>query len=171
VAQDGRLVLLREQGAPGLTLERGGRSLEVPEEKPVFVLDKDALVLGRRIHLRLHVHGAADRIVAPQPLDLNADVDQEERRAPRWLLAGAAAVVLGASAGFGGTSGAPSEPQSRPATDAAARRPDAGPTSRPIEVREVPPVPPPPPPPTGCGGCSKEPPTAEAPRPRRVTGR
>ena len=164
VAQDGRLVLLREPGTPGVTLRRAGRRLEVPEEKPVFVMDQDEVAVDR-VRLRLHVHGGTDHIAAPRPVDLHT-LDGRPG-APRWLLAGAAALALGASAGFGG--GEPtSEPQSRPATDAAASSADAGPASRPIEVREAPPVPPPPPP-TGCGGCSRQP-TAYAPSPRRHAG-
>ena len=152
VAQDGRLVLLREQGAPAVTLERGGRRLAVEPEKPVFVLDLDELVL-EGAHVRLHVHGDVGDVHAPQPVAVEPEVT---RATPRWLLAGAAALALGATAGFGGQA---SEPESRPAADAASTRPDAGPTSkhRPIEVREVPPVPPPPPPKTGCGGCSGDP--------------
>jgi hypothetical protein len=141
VAQDGRLVLLREQGALALVLARSGRSLDVMPEKPVFVVDGDEVALEKGARLRLHVHGAAE-VRAPWPVK----VEGSRPGAPRWLLAGAAVVALGATAGWG--------EGVRSAADASAGGADA---RTKIEVREHPPAPPLPPPQPGCGGCSKRP--------------
>ncbi len=150
VAQDGRLVLLREGGAAAVTVARAGRALDVPPERPVFVLDKDEVRVGQGGWLRLHVHGEAEEIAPPQRVELQG----APSGARRWLLAGAAALALGATAGFGGGGAEPTAPATRPGADASATRPDAGPASRPIEVRDYPPAPPHRPP-RGCGGCSQ----------------
>jgi hypothetical protein len=145
VAQDGRLVLLRDEESVPVTLLRGGRSLEVPPERPVFVLDQDVLALARGARVRLHVHGpAAPR--APWPVR----IEGARPGASRWLLIGAAALALGSAAGFGQAKGSGSQPTAQ--SDAG---PTSGPATRPIEVRERPPVIPPEPRPPGCGGCSK----------------
>jgi hypothetical protein len=67
VSADERLILYRLEGALPITLHRAGRSLEVPCSKPVVVIDQDRLDMGTR-QLRIHVHGEAPAVAAPQAL-------------------------------------------------------------------------------------------------------
>jgi hypothetical protein len=64
VSSDECLIAYRPEGAPGFTLHRAGRFLEVPTGKPVVVLDKDELEIGAQ-RLRVHVHGPAGEIAGP----------------------------------------------------------------------------------------------------------
>jgi hypothetical protein len=114
LSADDQLILLRASGAAPITVSRAGRSLEAPAEMPVVLLDQDLLRVNGR-ELRVHVHGAADEIHAPERLSGSA--------LARLARATAAALALGAA----GVSGS-----------ATAERAVAGPT--PIEVRSQPPV-------------------------------
>ncbi len=67
VSADGRLILYRPEGAAPVTVRRAGRSLDAPFAKPVILLDKDEVDVGKR-HLRIHIHGTAPAIAAPAPL-------------------------------------------------------------------------------------------------------
>ncbi len=67
VSKDGRLVAFRPRGAVASTLARGGRRLALPEEKPVFLLDKDLQKLAGRT-LRVHEHGPAGLVQGPAPV-------------------------------------------------------------------------------------------------------
>lgn len=67
VSQDERLMALRQQEAPAVTLERKGRKFEMPSEKPVVLRDQDELVLGCE-RFRVHVHGYARKVEPPRPL-------------------------------------------------------------------------------------------------------
>ncbi len=67
ISGDERLILFRLEGAPGTTVHRGGRAVDVPVGKPVVLLDQDEIRWeGRRA--RVHVHGEAKEIHAPQAL-------------------------------------------------------------------------------------------------------
>lgn len=96
VSADDRLILFRPTGAALTTLRRSGRSLEVPEEKPVLVLDGDELSVSDQ-NLRVHVHGLAPKVVSPTPFI--------PKKRPFGDLARASAVAL-ALAGAGGVAGA-----------------------------------------------------------------
>lgn len=119
VSADDRLILLRAEGAAPITVQRGGRSVEAPEERPVVLLDGDELqVDGRR--LRVHVHGEASEVFSPEPLT--------GRALARIARATAAALALGAMVGAGG------EVAAQPGITGAGKQP-------PVEVRRRPPKP------------------------------
>ena len=67
VSADGRLALYRQEGMGRVTLHRAGRCLDVPNAKPVIIIDQDRIDVGSR-HLRVHVHGEAPSVAAPSPL-------------------------------------------------------------------------------------------------------
>ncbi len=125
VSADDRLMLFRPAGAVGVLLRRAGRSLDVPEERPVVALHQDSVEVGGR-RLRLHVHGRAPSVQAPSPL-----------RRRRAATAGLAAAMALAVTGFGdcGTEPPPEpEPTTQPATE-----PEPEPETPPIEVLFDPP--------------------------------
>jgi hypothetical protein len=66
VSADERLILWRSLGAPDVTVRRARRSLDVPAEKAVVMLDQDELELAG-VRLRLHVHGPTTEIYPPTP--------------------------------------------------------------------------------------------------------
>jgi len=120
VSADDRLVLQRAESAGPITVRRGGRSLDAPAASPVVLLDGDQLqVNGRR--LRVHVHGVAEEVHAPEPLTLG-----------RLARTAAAALAIGAMVGG--------------ASDAAAHTPGIAGVGAPppVEVRRRPPKPAPP---------------------------
>lgn len=67
VSQDGRLVLLRPEGAPPSSVHRAGRSVDAPPESPVVLVDGDDVHLGEH-RLRLHQHGTTRRVFRPELL-------------------------------------------------------------------------------------------------------
>ena len=67
VSGDDRLILFRPAGAPPVRVERSGRSLDVPFDKPVVLVDQDVFQVGERT-LRVHVHGTAPAVRPPSPL-------------------------------------------------------------------------------------------------------
>ena len=152
VSLDQRLVLLRPDAGPEVTVRRGGRSLAVPAGKPVVLLDGDQLeCAGRR--LRLHVHGVAPAVAAPEALP----PAEPAGRLGRVARAAATALALGAAVGAAGCKTI--EVRDRPPTvpeeiipDQTAPKPDmmVRPDTKPIEVRETPPVVAPLPPPPGA---------------------
>ena len=115
VSGDDRLMLLRGEGAGPIRVERGGRSLEAPVDKPVILLDQDLLrVNGRR--LLIHVHGTTEVVFEPEPLTRSA--------LGRVARAAATALALGAVAGVGGAAEArPANNGSAPAIEVRARPP------------------------------------------------
>jgi hypothetical protein len=120
VSADDRLVLLRGEGAGPIVVERAGRSLEAPAERPVILLDQDLLrINGRR--LRVHVHGEADIVHEPERLTRSA--------LTRMARAAATAMALGAALGAGSAS------QANPLETEIER------STAPIEVRRRPPAP------------------------------
>jgi hypothetical protein len=90
VSQDDRLILYLRAGGPSVSVHRTGRAYEVPEEKPVVLLDGDELEVGAR-RLRLHLHGATDEVAPPEPLP--------ERARPGLARVAAAALALGTVVG------------------------------------------------------------------------
>ena len=87
VAKDQRLVAFCPEEAPPTVLTRAGRALELPRGKPVIVRNQDELQLaGARF--RVHIHGLATEIHAPQTL----------RALPRFAAAAAVAMAMGSSA-------------------------------------------------------------------------
>ena len=159
VSLDEKLILYRPAGAAPVTMWRAGRALEVPEGKPVVLLDQDEFAAGGR-RLRVHVHGAAPGTYQPSWLP-----PAEDKPARRPVRAAAAAVALGVALAGGvevrcyppapspsgpepgwnepDAGAPPDDPHVEPAEDAA--------TAPEIEVRVAPPavapMPPPPPPP------------------------
>jgi hypothetical protein len=92
VSADDRLVLLRGEEAGPIRVERGGRSLDAPVDRPVILLDQDLLrVNGRR--LLVHVHGATEVVFEPEPLTRSA--------LGRVARAAATALAIGAAVGVG----------------------------------------------------------------------
>jgi len=84
ISLDEQLILRRRAGGLSTRVVRSGRALDAPEGKPVVLRDQDELeTAGRRF--RVHVHGLAAVVHAPQPLFRKA-----------W--APIAAAVLGAAA-------------------------------------------------------------------------
>lgn len=71
VSDDGRLALLRREGAPTVRLLRTGRTLDVAAGDPTVILDQDEIDFGGK-RLRIHVHGTAPSIVPPAPLSGDA---------------------------------------------------------------------------------------------------
>ncbi|NMC71333.1 MAG: hypothetical protein GYA57_14880, partial [Myxococcales bacterium] len=67
VSADERLILFRPAGGPPAVVSRAGRSLEAPEEKPVVLLGGDEIRVGGRT-FRVHLHGPAGAVRAPEPL-------------------------------------------------------------------------------------------------------
>jgi hypothetical protein len=118
ISADDRLMLLRSQGSAPITVRRGGRSLEAPEAKPVVLRDQDLLVVNGR-PLRVHVHGIAHEVHAPERLSRSS--------LARMARTAAAAVVLSAAVAL-------------PAQLAQGALADVPP---PIEVQPRPPAPPP----------------------------
>ena len=170
VSADERLICYRPDGAAPLTVQRSGRSLEVPETKPVVLLDQDQLEVGGR-GLRIHIHGEAVGIHPPSPLPVQAPPRPSSLGGvAQSAAATAAALALGLSLGAAGCKSGPKEIEVRaeppsmpePEPDMKASKPDLkinkpdmivkkSTTNPPIEVRVAPPEPPirpaPPPPP------------------------
>ncbi|MDY0003390.1 MAG: hypothetical protein RBU30_18975 [Polyangia bacterium] len=121
VSADGKLVLLRSEGAGPISVERGARSLAAPAGQPVVLLDQDCLCLeGRR--LRVHIHGESQGVYAPERLT----------RSALGRLARAAAVAAGLAIGGASAAAAANAGSSSPG-------PVMG-EPAPIEVRTRPPV-------------------------------
>ena len=141
VSLDQRLILFRPPGAPGepVLLRRGGRSLELPEGKPVVLLDQDRVDVGPR-RLRVHVHGEAPAVHPPNLLPA-----QEPSSLGRAARTAAAALALGVAVGAAGCKTsvevrdsppkvAPTEPvKPKPDMKVPDTRP-ASPDTRPIKV-------------------------------------
>jgi hypothetical protein len=163
VSLDEKLILYRPAGAAPVTMWRAGRALEVPEGKPVVMLDQDEFLAGGR-RLRIHVHGAAPGVYEPSWLPV---AEAQPVRKP--MRAAAAAVALGVALAGGvevrcsppappnpqpGSPGwsepdagaPPDDPNVAPAEDAAAT-PEVEVRVAPPSVAPMPPPPPPPPPP------------------------
>lgn len=89
VSADQQLMVLRRDGRSEIVVTRAGRSLSLPFDKPVVLLDCDRIETGNR-RIRVHVHGVTDDVVPPEPL--------EQERASLPVATLAAAVAIGASA-------------------------------------------------------------------------
>jgi len=150
VSADERLILYRPEGADSVTLDRAGRTLDVPYGKPVVVIDQDQVSMGGR-RVRIHIHGEAPSVAAPSPLPSRS---QPLGRLARTL---AATAVIGAAVAASGCAEQPIEVRQVPP---AAAPPSPTPT---IEVRLVPPTAPPPPSPTPTIEVRLVPPTPTAP--------
>ncbi|MBU1244153.1 hypothetical protein KJ612_13195, partial [Myxococcota bacterium] len=62
VSADERLIFHRPAGAVGFAqVHRGGRSVDVPEGKPVVLLDQDYIVVPG-FCFRVHIHGPAGQL-------------------------------------------------------------------------------------------------------------
>jgi len=93
VSMDEKLILYRCQHGPDTSVHRAGRSLVVPEEKPVVLLHEDEIRLaGRR--LRVHVHGQTDTVAAPKIYVPQAQ-PRQSRGIPRAVAAAAVALSVG----------------------------------------------------------------------------
>ncbi|MDX9719518.1 MAG: hypothetical protein RBU37_02135 [Myxococcota bacterium] len=139
VSGDEKLMLYRREAAPQLWLRRGQRSLDVPAEKPVVLLDKDVVELGAK-RLCIHVHGKAPAVSAPYFYKA-----EPVKRSSRLGQAAMAAAALGLGATALGCQ--PSSNSPAPVKDEEVK------AQAPIEVRPEPPsvapadlfAPPPPP--------------------------
>jgi len=99
VSADKRLILYRKEDAPPVIVHRAGRSLNVPYNKPVVLVNQDQIDLNNR-QLKIHLHGEASKITAPVPLSPDSD---SRLRKPKLLAQGAAlAAIIGALAVSGG---------------------------------------------------------------------
>ncbi|MBW2279052.1 MAG: hypothetical protein JRF63_16310 [Deltaproteobacteria bacterium] len=152
VSLDERLMLLRPQGAVPVTVRRGGRSLDVPQDKPVVLIDQDQVELGSK-KFRLHFHGETEEILAPAPYPL------QDTGVGRVVRATAAAVAIGMAVGGPGcgegqpetsTGGQVEQPEPEPVTPpvtSPVTNPDTGEPKGPvvdtpdkaIEIRKRPP--------------------------------
>lgn len=137
ISADEALIVLRPAGAPTVRLERAGRGLELPEGKPVELIDEDELIVGGVRHC-VHVHGFTVADSAPTWLTPAPQLAGSRGR----VGATAAALAFGAAVTLGGMS-----------ADAGKSKPKP-----PVLVRPMPPAPPPPPPPP-----KKKPPTKKKP--------
>jgi len=118
VSADDQLIIVRREGGPETVVYRAGRSLSLPADKPVVLIDCDRVDVGAR-RLRVHVHGVAGAVHEPAPL---------EERTTRPLAAIAAAVAISASAvGCKPSSGVHETPSAEPV-------PVAPPSSGPAEA-------------------------------------
>jgi hypothetical protein len=129
VSADEQLMLFVPQKSSAKTrIERAGRSLVAPAEKPVVLRDGDELFIGSapasadERQLKLHLHGFTDHVHEP-----TAFVPSQ----PRKISKVAAAVALGAAVGLAGV----------PASATTQPMPSDGDS---IEVRVAPPKPMPP---------------------------
>ncbi len=135
VSLDEKLVCYREPGAAGgARVHRGGRFVEVEEQKPVVLLDGDELTLGDR-RLRLHVHGFTTASHDPEYFVAPSVAAAAPAIAAAAPVARAAAVAGMAVAGLLGVSGCDKPPPDKPMEPP------------PIDVRDQPPIAPNPPPP------------------------
>ncbi len=117
VSADQQLMVVRRTGRPEIVVTRAGRSLSLPFDKPVVLLDCDRVdVQGTR--LRVHVHGATEHVTAPTPL--------EQERAAGTVAAIATAVAISASA-IGCKPSAGTNEATSAAVVAAPAVPEAGP--------------------------------------------
>jgi hypothetical protein len=89
VSADHQLMVVRRAGRPEIVVSRAGRSLSLPFDKPVVLLDCDRVEIGGRA-MRVHVHGPTETVVPPEPL--------EPARSTRPIAALATAVAISASA-------------------------------------------------------------------------
>lgn len=122
VSLDEKLVCYREPAAPGGTrVHRGGRFVDVEEQKPVVLIDGDEITVGAR-RLKLHVHGFVAAAHDPEFYVVPASTGTGS-------LARAAGVAGVAMAGLMAATGCDKPPAEKPAE----------PT--PIELRDHPPVP------------------------------
>lgn len=177
VSADNRLVLWRREESPPVVVSRSGRSLSIPDSKPVMLIHGDEVELASR-RLRIHVHGDAFTVQPPEPI-----VVERSRRVFRTA---ATAAIVGATLVAGAAAAAeqegpievrehppapmPAPPDASPEpADAGsfadpppddAREPDAA-VDTPIEVRDTPPAVVAPPP-AGGGCCGRQPGTESA---------
>ena len=162
VSADDRLILYRPEGAAAVTVSRAGRSLDVPYEKPVVLIDQDQIRVGSR-NLRVHVHGEAPVVSAPSVLAPQKGALAGLARAAAVAATIGAAAVVGGCGKKGADSQAkppvevrdeppklevaPDPPREKPTEEKQAPDDAVTPKSvEEIEVRIQPPEPPPPPP-------------------------
>jgi hypothetical protein len=129
VSADDRLILFRPAGAVEVTIRRAGRTLDVPQERPVVTLDQDCFEVGDR-RFRVHVHGVAPAVSAPSML--------VQRKAGAGAAAGLAAAMALSTAVTGCCDGA---------IDVLDSPPEVAPIDTPIEPATPEPVTPSAPPP------------------------
>jgi hypothetical protein len=143
VSADEKMILYRPEGATPSTVSRAGRTLDVPEGKPVVLLGGDEFAVGPR-RFRLHVHGPSPAVVEPSYLPV------PEPKPAGGVRQAAAAVALGAV--LGGSAliqvrchpPAPMPPTEPPPGEGDAGNPPEQDAEE-IEVRVQPPVVAPPP--------------------------
>jgi hypothetical protein len=104
VSGDDQLILRRPSGAEPVRVSRAGRSLDVPFDKPVVLLDRDDVQVGGRA-LRVHFHGFTEAIRPPAFLSESvvARMRQAAAAAAIATLGAGAACVTGGEQGRGAT--------------------------------------------------------------------
>lgn len=104
VSGDDQLILRRPSGAEPVRVSRAGRSLDVPFDKPVVLLDRDDVQVGGRA-LRVHFHGFTEAIRPPSflPESVVARMRQVAAAAALATLGAGAACVTGGEQGRGAT--------------------------------------------------------------------
>ncbi len=123
VSADDCLILFRAEDAVPVTVHRVGRSLEVPAERPVVLLDQDSIDVADR-RLRIHVHGIAPAVAPPTWLP------PAEPASPTLNRAAAAAMAVGvAVAGAGCEDQQSDQPSPDPAVSTVAETASAEPSA------------------------------------------
>lgn len=104
VSGDDQLILRRPGGAEPVRVSRAGRSLDVPFDKPVVLLDRDDVQVGGRV-LRVHFHGFTEAVRPPSFLSESvvARMRQAAAAAAIATLGAGAACVTGGEPGRGAT--------------------------------------------------------------------
>jgi hypothetical protein len=154
VSADERLIFHRPAGSVGWAqVHRGGRRVDVPDGKPVVLLDGDHLVVPGFCY-RVHVHGPAGQLHEPTYLDAGEPARLEPARHTRGRLA--AAGLLAVTTIFGAQGACTTEkpvnekPEPREAGDPGQPMPpvdepdEKQPDKPEIDVRDHPPAPLPP---------------------------
>ncbi len=147
VSMDQQLILYRRPDGPPTEVHRGGRSLQVPEEKPVVLLHLDEIRIDQR-RLRVHLHGQAKTIAAPQFFAPPPPPSASKKTLNAVAAATAAALSLGAVACQSSAATEPTPPvevRPHPPAPMPPEWPQPEPdvvevtAPEPIEVREAPP--------------------------------
>lgn len=101
VGREGGLVLCRPPGSPETELHRLGRARTLNETDQIDVLQGDVVVVGDGTAFRVHLHGVAPAVAAPEPLVV--EPARQPSRSSKWTQVAAAAVI--GAAGVMGASG------------------------------------------------------------------
>jgi len=145
VSADERLIFFRPAGSlDWAQVHRGGRSVDVPDGKPVVLIDGDYLVVPG-FCFRVHLHGKTAEIHEPTYLDQGEPARKTHARL-------AAAGLMALSTIFGANAACTTEKPVQEKPDPATQKdpvqslppmtePDPGKTDPPVDIRDHPPEP------------------------------